>query len=78
MSTERKPPPQTQLPNPDKRGTPATKEATRGPETMLTGMENTASTANYRTIPRMNASREFVKRNRAETDKAGPTGLECT
>jgi hypothetical protein len=39
---------------------------------MPTGMENTASTANYRTIPRMNVSKEFMKRNRAETDKAGP------
>jgi hypothetical protein len=44
---------------------------------MPTGMEYTASTANYRTILRRNVSKEFVKRNRAETDKAGPTGLEC-
>ncbi len=77
-STERKPHPRTQLPNPDRRGTLATTKATRGPETMPTEMANTASTANYRTIPRMNVSKEFVKRNRAETDKAGPTGLECT
>ena len=77
-STERKPPPQTQLPNPDRKDTPATTEAIQGPETMPTEMGNIASTTNYRTIHRMNVSKEFGRRNHAEINKAGPTGLECT
>jgi hypothetical protein len=76
-ATDGKPHPRTQRPKLDRRGTPATTRATQGLETMPTGMENNASTANYRTIPRMNVSKKFLKRNRAETDKAGPIGLEC-
>jgi poly-gamma-glutamate capsule biosynthesis protein CapA/YwtB (metallophosphatase superfamily) len=41
-------------------------------------MGNIASTASYTTIPRMNVSKEFVRRNRAEIDKEELTGLECT
>jgi hypothetical protein len=40
-------------------------------------MENTASTANYKTTLRMNVSRGFEKRNRAEIGKAEPIGQEC-
>jgi hypothetical protein len=65
-STGRRPHPQTQRPNPDQRGTPATTKAPRGPETTPTEMANTASTANYRTTPRMNVSKEFMKRNHTE------------
>jgi hypothetical protein len=74
----KKPLPQTLIPNPDRRDTPATTEAIQGPETMPTEMGNIASTTNYRTIPRMNVSKEFGRRNLAEIDKAGPTGPECT
>jgi hypothetical protein len=65
-------------PNLDLKDTPATIEATQDPETTPTEMGNTVSTANCRTIHRTNASKEFEKRNRAEIDKEGPTGLEST
>jgi len=77
-STKRKPFPRTLLTNPDRKDTPTTTKVTLDQEITLNEMANTAFTANYRTTPRMNVSNEFVKRNRAETDKAVPTGLECT
>ena len=62
----------------DTRGTPTITRATPDQGTTPTGMENTASTANYRITPRMNVSKGFEKRNRAEIGKAEPIGLECT
>jgi len=62
----------------DTKETPITTRAKPDLETMTTGMENTASTANCKTTPRTNVSRGFEKRNRAETDKAEPIGQECT
>jgi hypothetical protein len=61
----------------DTKDTPTTTRATPGQETTPTGMENTASTANYKTTLRMNVSRGFEKRNRAEIGKAEPIGQEC-
>jgi len=46
-------------------------------ETTTAGMGNTASTANCKITLRTNVSREFEKRNRAETAKAEPIGQEC-
>ncbi len=76
--TERKPLPRILRPNRDLKDTTATTEAIQGPGTTPTEMGNTVSTANCRTIRRMNVSKEFEKRNRAEIDKEEPTGLECT
>jgi hypothetical protein len=65
-------------PEQDTRGTPTITRATPDQGTIPTGMENTASTANYKITPRMNVSRGFEKRNRAEIAKAEPIGPECT
>jgi len=62
----------------DTKGTPTTTRATPDQETTPTGMENTASTANYKITLRMNVSRGFEKRNRAEIGKVEPIGQECT
>jgi hypothetical protein len=56
----------------------STTKVIQGPGTTPTETENTASTANFRTIHRTNVSKEFEKRNRAEIDKGELTGLECT
>jgi len=69
-------PPPMPRPIPDP-NTPTTTRATPGQETIPTGMESTASTANYKITLRMNVSRGSEKRNRAEIDKAEPTGPEC-
>ena len=58
------------------RGTPT--KATPDQETTPTGTGNTASTANYRITHRMNVSKGFKRRNRAEIGKAEPIGQECT
>jgi hypothetical protein len=62
----------------DPKDTPTISEATPAQEIMPTEMANTASTANYKITPKKNVSNESVKRNRVKTDKAVPTGLECT
>ena len=50
------------------------------PEAETTGTRtgSIASTASYKITRRMNASKEFEKRNCAEIDKEEPIGLECT
>jgi hypothetical protein len=65
-------------PKQDTKGTPTTTRATPDQGTTPTGMENTASTANYKITPRMNVSRGFKRRNRAEIGKAEPIGQQCT
>ncbi len=77
-STERKPLRQILRPKQDQRDTPATTKAIQGPGITPTEMENTASTANYRTIHRTSVSKGFEKKNRAEIEKGELTGLECT
>jgi hypothetical protein len=80
-STKRRPPhplPQTPQPSQDIKDTPATTKATQDQGTTPIEMGSTASTANCRITHRMNASKEFERRNRAEIGKEEPTGLECT
>ena len=65
-------------PKQDTRGTPTTTRATPDWETTPTGTGNTASTANYRITRRMNASKGFERKNRAEIGKAELIGPEFT
>jgi hypothetical protein len=79
-STRRRASPTTPpMPRPvqDTKGTPTATRATSDQETIPTGTENTASTANYKITLRTNVSRGFEKRNRAEIAKAEPIGPEC-
>jgi hypothetical protein len=61
----------------DTKDTHTTTRAPPDQETTTTEMGNTASTANYKITLRMNASKGFEKRNRAEIGKAEPIGQEC-
>jgi hypothetical protein len=63
-------PPPTPRPKQDTRGTPTTTKATPDQETTPTGTRNTASTANYRITRKMNVSKGFERRSRAEIGKA--------
>jgi hypothetical protein len=67
-----------QQPSQDTKDTPATTKATQDQGTTPTETGSTVSTASYRTTCRMNASRGFERRNRAEIGKEEPIGLECT
>jgi hypothetical protein len=69
---------QTRQRNLDPKDSPTISEATPAQEIMPTKTANTVSIANYKITPKRNASNKSVKRNRVKTDKAVPTGLECT
>jgi len=45
--------------------------------TTVTGTENTASTAKFKTIRRKNAERELKTISLARTNKDEPIGLKC-